>query len=86
MASYWTVWVPILALLLTVLTMFAHLVRTVSRIELQTEEMWKWFTGGDEGPGMLGRRRYDGLHAEPNEETETSGRRRYDRHAPSPGR
>ena len=73
--------IAIVGLFLTVLTMFAHLVRTVSRIEFKTDEMWRWFTGGDEGPGMLGRRRYDGLHTETDEEKETSGRRRYDRPA-----
>lgn len=49
--------VALVSLLISIIAMFAHLVRTMSRIELKTEEMWSWFIGAArEG---LGRRKTD---------------------------
>ena len=49
--------VAIVGLFITIIAMFAHLVRTVSRVELQVQEMWSWFIGAArEG---LGRRKTD---------------------------
>jgi len=49
--------VALISLILSIITMFAHLVRTVSRIEMKVDEMWTWFIGA--ARDGIGRRRTD---------------------------
>ena len=49
--------VALISLFVTIVVMFAHMVRTLARLELKTEEMWSWFIGA--ARNGLGRRKTD---------------------------